>query len=156
MLHCISLPSFCIVLVALQFPEGLLMFACTIADILERYGWLPSFCPQFSIHFLNSWHQRKGSILAGWRFASNGETVKNPWSSQISLLDSFRTFRKSTRNKVSFSDYSFTFVPVAQQVLFLCESRINFLHFELLPPLSHQFPLFESHFSLNLRKIESR
>ena len=27
---------FCIVLVALQFPEGLLMFACTIADILER------------------------------------------------------------------------------------------------------------------------
>ena len=43
MLHCISLPSFCIVLVALQFPEGLLMFACTIADILERYiVWLTS------------------------------------------------------------------------------------------------------------------
>ena len=140
---------FCIFLVALQFPEGLLMFACTIADILERYGWFPSFCPQFSIHFLNSWHQRKGSILAGWRFASNGETVKNPWSSQISLLDSFRTFRKSNRNKVSFSDYSFTFVPVTQKVFFLCKSRINFLHFELLPPLSLQFPLFESRFSLD-------
>ena len=119
---------FCIFLVALQFPEGLLMFACTIADILERYGWLPSFCPQFSIHFLNSWHQRKGGILAGWRFASNGETVKNPWSSQISLLDSFRTFRKSTRNKVFFSDYSFTFVPVTQKVLFLCKvALISFI-----------------------------
>ena len=147
---------FCIVLVALQFPEGLLMFACTIAHILERYGWLPSFCPQFFIHFLNSWHQRKRSILAGSRFASNGETVKNPWRSQISLLDSFGTFRESTRNKVSFLDYSFTFVPVTQQVLFLCGSRINFLHFELLPPLSRQFPLFESHFLLNLRKFEWR
>ena len=117
MLHCISLPSFCIVLVTLQFPEGLLMFACTIADILERYGWLPSFCPQFSIHFLNSWHQRRASILAGWRFASNCETVKNPWSSQISLLDSFCT--RKYQKQSSFSDYSFTFVPVAQQVLFL-------------------------------------
>ena len=133
---------FCIVLVALQFPEGLLMFACTIADILERYSWLPSFCPQFLICFLNSWHQRKGSILAGWRFASNGETVKNLWSSQISLLDSFRTFRENTKNKVFFLDYLVTFVPVAQQVLFLFESRINFLHLELLPPLLQQFFVF--------------
>jgi len=144
---------FCIVLVALQFPEGLLMFACTIADILERYGWLPSFCPKFLMHFLNSWHQRRASILAGWRFASNGETVKNPRSSWIFLLDSFGTFRESTMNNVSISDYSFTFVSVTQQVLFLCESRINFLHFELLPPLSRQFPLFESSFLLNLRKF---
>ena len=85
---------------------------------------------------------KKESILAGWRFASNGETVKNPWSSQISLLDSFGTFRESTRNKVSISDYLFTFVPVAQQVLFLRESRINFLHLELLPPLLRQFFVF--------------
>jgi diphthamide synthase subunit DPH2 len=27
--------------VALQFPEGLLMYACTIADILERYTHPP-------------------------------------------------------------------------------------------------------------------
>ena len=85
---------------------------------------------------------KKESILAGWRFASNGETVKNPWSSQISLLDSFGTFRESTRNKVSISDYLFTFVPVAQQVLFLHERRINFLHLELLPPLLRQFFVF--------------
>ena len=85
---------------------------------------------------------KKESILAGWRFASNGETVKNPWSNQISLLDSFGTFRESTRNKVSISDYLFTFVPVAQQVLFLHERRINFLHLELLPPLLRQFFVF--------------
>ena len=101
------------------------------------------------------WHQRKGSILAGWRFASNGETVKNP--NEVARFLYLTPFApESTRNKVSFSDYSFTFVPVAQQVLFLCESCINFLHFELLPPLLHQFPLFESHFSLNLRKFELR
>ena len=137
---------FCIFLVALQFPEGLLMFACTIADILERYGWLPSFCPQFSIHFLNSWHQRRASILTGWRFTSNCETVKNPWSSQISLLDSFCTRKYQ---KQSFLLGLFVYLCSCHSVLFLCKSRINFLHFELLPPLSLQFPLFESRFSLN-------
>ena len=148
--YCISLPF-----VLLYFFSGITVPRRTSHVCLYncwhlgKVCWLPSFCPQFSIHFLNSWHQRKGSILAGWRFASNGETVKNPWSSQISLLDSFCTFRKSNRNKVSFLDYSFTFVPVTQKVLFLCKSRINFLHFELLPPLSLQFPLFESRFSLN-------
>ena len=25
-------------MVAIQFPEGLLMYACVIADILERFG----------------------------------------------------------------------------------------------------------------------
>ena len=138
---------FCIVLVALQFPEGLLVFACTIADILERYGWLPSFCPQFSIHFLNSWHQRKGSIVAGWRSASNGETVKNPWSSQISLLDSL------CLGKVPETKFPSQIICLPLLLLLnkFCESRINFLNFQLLPPLLRQFPLFESHFSLNSR-----
>lgn len=27
----------CVILVALQFPEGLLMYSCVIADILEKY-----------------------------------------------------------------------------------------------------------------------
>ena len=74
------------------------------------------------------------TAVAGWRFASISETVKNPRSSQISLLDSLCTFRESTMNEVSISDYSFTFVSVTQQVLFLCESRINFLHFWTVTP----------------------
>lgn len=35
--HNLQVNLFCFVhIVALQFPEGLLLFACTIADILER------------------------------------------------------------------------------------------------------------------------
>ena len=40
------------------------------------------------------------------------ETVKNPRSGQISLLDSLDMFRQSNTNKVSISDYSFNLVPV--------------------------------------------
>ena len=130
---------FCIVLVALQFPEGLLMFACTIADILERYiVWLTSIIlPPILDTLFKLLTPKKGeyfTAVAGWRFTSISETVKNPRSSQISLLDSLRTFRESTMNEVSILDYSFTFVSVTQQVLFLCESRINFLHFWTVTP----------------------
>ena len=37
--NCLFTQTLCLfsISVALQFPEGLLLFACTIADILERY-----------------------------------------------------------------------------------------------------------------------
>ena len=76
---------------------------------------------------------KKGKYFSRWRSASNSETVQNPRSSQISLLEFLRRFRETITNKVSISDYLFTFVPVVQQVLFHFESCINFLHFELLP-----------------------
>ena len=61
----------------------------------------------------------------------NSETVKSQWSDQISSLDSLRTFRQSTTNKVSISLFR-----LSQQVLFLCERCVNFHHFEMLPSLS--------------------
>lgn len=38
--------------VALQFPEGLLMYACTIADILERYTHPP---PHNAMNIFSTW-----------------------------------------------------------------------------------------------------
>ena len=38
-------------------------------------------------------------------------------------------------NKVSISDY--TLFQLSQKVLFLCESRVDLFHFEMLSSLSH-------------------
>ena len=90
------------------------------------------------IHFRHSWHLRKRSILSGWRSASNRETMKNPRSGQqISSLDPLLTFRESTTKKVFISQIiCLTLFLLCQEVLFLCERRVNFLQFELLPSFS--------------------
>ena len=41
--------------VALQFPEGLLMYACVIADILERYALKPRCFQHICIQLLMKW-----------------------------------------------------------------------------------------------------
>ena len=51
----------------------------------------------------------------------------------ISSLDPLPTFRESTTDKVSISDYKFNFVPVVTTSLIFCESYVNFRHFEMLP-----------------------
>ena len=86
----------------------------------------------------HSWHLREGSILSGWRSASDRETMKNLRSGQqISSHDPLRTFRESTTKKAFISQIiCLTLFLLCQQVLFLWERRVNFLHFELLPSFS--------------------
>ena len=51
--------------------------------------------------------------------ASISETVKNTRDRQISwALDPLRTFRESTANKVSISDYTFNFFPFVSTIFF--------------------------------------
>ena len=60
------------------------------------------------------------------------ETVKNPPSGQISVLDPLSTFRKITANKVSISDYCLNLFLLCRLITFIlkCYSlfRVNFLH----------------------------
>ena len=54
--------------------------------------------------------------------ASISETVKNTRDRQISwALDPLCTFRESTTNKVSISDYTFNFFPLVSTNFFLYE-----------------------------------
>ena len=55
----------------------------------------------------------------------------------------------ATRTKFPFRNLRLIFVPVVSaNFLFVCARRVNFLHFEMLPSLSH-LPLFESRFLLS-------
>ena len=73
--------------------------------------------------------------------ASISETGKNTRDGQISwALDPLRTFRESTRNKVSLSDYTFNFFPLVSTNFFLYERR------RLISYVLGCYPLFRVHF----------
>ena len=63
---------------------------------------------------------RKGSISSGWRTPGIRQTVKNPLSDQLSLI--WNSLRLTP------------LLPLFQHVLFVCERRVDFLHFTLLSP----------------------
>ena len=78
---------------------------------------------------------RKGSISSGWRTPGIRQTVKNLLSDQLSLI--WNSLRLTP------------LLPLFQHVLFVCERRVDFLHFTLLSP---QFPLLKClFFPLNPR-----
>ena len=63
---------------------------------------------------------RKGSISSGWRTPGIRQTVKNLLSDQLSLI--WNSLRLTP------------LLPLFQHVLFVCERRVDFLHFTLLSP----------------------
>ena len=91
-------------LISTPLINGALISTTLISIISVRNSW-------YTFDILDV-YLRNRSILSRWRSTSNNETVKNPRSGQISLVDPLHTLRESTTKKVSISDYMFIFVSV--------------------------------------------
>ena len=104
-------------LISTPLINGALISATLISIISVRNSW-------YTFDILDVC-LRNRSILARWRSTSNNETVKNPRSGQISLVDPLHTLRESTTKKFPFWIICLSLFLLSQQVLFLCDCRIK-------------------------------
>ena len=108
------------------------------------------FDPNFSIP--SSQYLRKRSILSAWSSTTKQWNCVELEVARFLHITPFISLRKELGTKYPSQILSSTLFQFSHQlqVLFLCERPINFLHFKMLPSLSHKFPLFKSHLPLNL------